>query len=98
VTERGSLGSVIVRVGEIGQFFATRDSVRRLVAEHVDSLPSREAVILDWTGVHAVTGAFADEFARWAMATWRKVGSEGMNDDVRETYELACKRILGVGE
>jgi hypothetical protein len=86
------MGSVIVRVAERGEFFATRDSARRLT-ECAAVLPQREAVIFEWDGVAAVTGAFIDEFAKWAMGTRRRVGSRGMNDDVRAAYELACRRI-----
>jgi hypothetical protein len=91
--ERGVMGSVIVRVGERGEFFATRDSARRLIAECADVLPWHEAVIFEWGGVAAVTGAFMDEFAKWAMDTRRRTGCRGMSDDVREAYELAWRRI-----
>lgn len=92
--ERGAMGSVIVRVAGRGTFFATRDSARRLIAETTGSLPEREAVIFEWAGVEAVTGAFAAEFARWAFGTGRRVGVRGMSEDVRAEYDLACRRLL----
>jgi len=89
---RAAEGSLVIHVAALGEFFATRDSARKLIAQ-ADALPLSLPVILDWRGVAAVTGAFADEFARWAMATHRKTGSDGMNADVLAAYNLACKRI-----
>ena len=87
------MGSVLVFVGDIARFFATRDAARRLIREHADCYPEREAVIFDWTGVEAVTGAFAAEFAAWFLRTGRRVGNQGMNDEVRATYETAARRL-----
>lgn len=87
------MGSVIVRVAEVGEFFATRDSARRLIKERADCFPERETIIFDWCGVAAVSGAFASEFAAWCLRTGRRVGNRGMNDEVRETYETAWRRL-----
>ena len=75
-----------------GQFFATRASARQIISEEIDTLSQREAVILDWEGVQAVTGAFAAEVAKWYLSAGRRVASTGMNSEVRETYETACRR------
>lgn len=93
--ERGVMGSVIVRLAESGQFFATRESARGIIADRIEALPRHEAVILDWTGVEAVTGAFASELAAWLLRTSRKIGSQGMNDEVRDVYETAIRRLEG---
>jgi hypothetical protein len=95
---RGMAGSVIIHLARHGQFFATRDSARRIIRERVDDVfPEREPVILDWSGVQAVTGAFASELAAWFLSTGRKVGSTGMNDEVRGVYESACRRLVESG-
>ncbi len=90
---RGMADSVIVHVANRGEFFATRESARRLIGEETGALPEREAVILDWTGVQAVTGAFAGELAKWCLSTARRVASTAMNEDVRRTYETAMRRL-----
>ena len=91
--ERGAMGSVIIRMADHGQFFATRQKARDIIRDRVEAFPEREAVILDWTGVEAVTGAFASELAAWFLRTGRRVGSQGMNEEVRETYETALRRL-----
>ncbi len=90
---RGSEGSVIIHVASRGQFFATRESARKMISEEIDTLSRREPVIIDWAGVQAVTGAFAAEFAGWCLSAARRYGSIGMNDEVREAYVTACQRI-----
>ena len=89
---RGMAGSVVIHIARRGQFFATRASARQIISEEIDTLSQREAVILDWAGVQAVTGAFAAEMAKWYLSTARRVASTGMNSEVRETYETACRR------
>ena len=89
---RGMAGSVVIHAARRGQFFATRASARQIISEEIDTLSQREAVILDWAGVQAVTGAFAAEMAKWYLSTARRVASTGMNSEVRETYETACRR------
>jgi len=82
-------------VAASGRFFATRDSARRIFTERVASLPPGEPLVLDWTGVEAVTGAFASELATWIDGTSREVGCQGMNDEVREAWETAVLRLAG---
>jgi hypothetical protein len=78
-------------MADFGEFFATRERGRRLIGE-IDALPCREAVILEWDGVHAVTGAFMSEMTAWLYKTSRRVGNRAMNEDVQEAYALACRR------
>ena len=90
---RASMGSVVIHVARRGQFFATRESARQFIAEEIGTLSRREAVIIDWAGVQAVTGAFASEFAAWCLRADRRFGNIGMNDEVRETYVTAMRRL-----
>lgn len=87
----GASGSVIVCVAESGRFFATRASARKIIAERIEALPLGEPLVLDWTGVEVVTNAFASELAAWLLRADRKIGSQGMNEEVRETYEKALR-------
>jgi hypothetical protein len=91
--ERGIMGSVIIRLADYGEFFALRESARQFIREQIDVLPAHEAVILDWTGVQAITGAFAAEFTGWFLRTTRRIGSQGMTDDVRVEIDTACRRL-----
>lgn len=90
---RGMAGSVIVHVARHGEFFATREKARQIISAETGALPEREAVILDWAGVQAVTGAFAGELAKWRLSTARRVASTAMNEDVRRTCETAERRL-----
>ena len=85
--------AVVVHVASRGQFFATRESARQFIAEEIDALSRREGVIIDWAGVQAVTGAFASEYAAWCLSAGRRFGNIGMNDEVRETYVTAMRRL-----
>jgi len=89
------MGSVIVRMADHGRFFATRGRMRQIIADRIETLPAREAVIVDWSGVESVTGAVAAEFAAHVLGTPRRIGSRGMNGEVRETYETAVRRLDG---
>jgi hypothetical protein len=82
-----------VRMADYGQFFATRAKARDIIAERFEALPPGEPLVLDWSGVEAVTGAFASELAGRVLRTGRKIGTEGMNDEVRETWETAVRRL-----
>jgi hypothetical protein len=94
-TEDGEPGSVIIRLAVYGRFFATRALARRITGERLEALPSGDAVVLDWTGVEAVTGAFASELVSWLLRAGRKAGNRGMNEEVRETYDTAVRRLEG---
>lgn len=72
-------------------FFATRAAARQLCAE-IDALPAAEPVIVDWSGIDAVTGAFADEYVKWMLAKSRTVSNEGMNDEVLGALALTRQR------
>lgn len=94
--ERDATGAVIIRVAGYGQFLATRARARDIIRDRLEALPPGEAVVLDWTRVEAVTGAFASELAAWLLSSGRKFGSDGMNDEVRETWETAARRLAEV--
>ena len=82
----------VVRVSDVAQFFATRDSARRLIAGHANALPDGTAVIFDWSGVEAVTGAFMAEFVKRSTVNPRAIAHQGMNDDIRAAWNLAHSR------
>jgi hypothetical protein len=86
------MGSVVVHVADRGEFFATRDSARRL-CEHIDAIPRSAAVIIDWQDVTAVTGAFASEVAGWYLGERRRLGCQRMSEDVRREWDTACRRL-----
>ena len=92
---RSYQGSFVVHVARRGQFFATREGARQFIAKDIATLSRREGVLIDWTGVQAVTGAFASEFAAWCLKADRRFGNLAMNDEVRETYVTAMRRLEG---
>ena len=83
--------SIRFRMADYGKFFATRARAREIWAE-IEKIHPYEPVILEWHGVAGMSGAFASEFAGRFMKTSRRIGDIGMNDEVRETYELAIRR------
>ena len=87
---------MIVRMADYGQFFATRALAKRIISEQIEALPASEAVVLDWTGVEAVTGAFASELVAWFLRAGRRVESRGANDEVGEAWETAVQRLEAV--
>jgi hypothetical protein len=82
-----------VRLADYGLFFATRAKARDIIATRIEALPAGEPLVLDWSGVEAVTGAFASELAAWFLRNNRKVIAEGMSDEIRETWETAVRRL-----
>lgn len=72
-------------------FFATRAAAAAICAE-IDRLPAGDPVTVDWSGIDAVTGAFADEYVKWMLAKARTVSNEGMNDEVLGVFVLARQR------
>ena len=91
VHNEGMNESVRIRMADYGKFFATRARAREIWAE-VEKIHPYQSVILEWHGVAGMSGAFASEFAGLFMKTSRRIGDIGMNEDVRETYELAIRR------
>jgi hypothetical protein len=87
-------GRRTVRVYRGASYFATRAAARVICAE-IDALPARLPVTVDWSGVDAVTGAFADEYVKWMLGTSRSVSHEGMGDDVLGALALARQRNSG---
>ena len=88
---RAFMGSAVCHVGRHGRFLATREH-GRAIRERMEALPSRLPVILDFAGVEAMTGAFADELLGKAMGWSRRWGCTGMSDDVREPAETVYRR------
>lgn len=81
----------VIRAYRGASFFATRAAARQLCTE-IDALPPGEPVTVDWSGIDAVTGAFADEYVKWQLGSTRQVTDQGMNASVRDSYELARQR------
>lgn len=94
--ERGAGDAERYRVAQHGTFFATRESGRRVRAEverQLDMLPGGPGVVLDFAGVEAITGGFADELvANLVVVHGRRITWTGTNKDVRETVERAIER------
>lgn len=81
----------VVRAYRGSPFFATRAAAAAICAE-IDRLPAGDPVTVDWSGIDAATGAFADEYVKWMLAKSRTVSNEGMNDEVLGTFALARRR------
>jgi anti-anti-sigma regulatory factor len=88
---RTAPGPAVVRMAAYGSFFATRQKMREIISGRLDALQG-QAIIIDWEGVEAVTGAFASEYAAWFLRT-PGVHVRWMNDEVRETIALARRRL-----
>lgn len=84
----------VVRAYRGAAFFATRAAAAAICAE-IDRLPAGDPVTVDWSGIDAVTGAFADEYVKWMLAKSRAVSNEGMNDEVLAVLALARQRNGG---
>lgn len=77
----------ILRIAEHGTFLALRLTAERILTG-VD--PGRPTV-LDFTGVEAITGAFADELLHTVLSE-SGVRYEGANAEVHETLQTAIRR------
>lgn len=82
----------VVRVADIGAFLATRHSARRLIAGHLEAVPRDVPLVLDWSGVYAITGAFADELVAWMFAEDRPIANRGMSEALLEVYDVVLAR------
>jgi hypothetical protein len=82
-----------IRLGDTACMFATRHAGRRF-REQVEALPPGEGVILDWTGVEAITASFGDELAgKLAVSdSDREIRSAGVCPEVAETLDLVRRR------
>lgn len=82
-----------IRLGEVARLFATRDAGRR-IRERIQALQPGESVMIDWTGVEAITAGFGDELIGKLAASSPdlEVRSTGMCPEVWETLELVRKR------
>lgn len=85
-------------VAEHGQWLATRahaQHLRDLVEEQLAELSDGEQLRLDFDGVEAVTGAFADELVAALVAEHGlRVTAVNSNPDVTETIDLALSRRM----
>jgi hypothetical protein len=82
------------RVADHGAFLATREAGRR-AREAVEALllTAAASVTLDFTGVEAITGGFADEFVAKLIGTYGgRVYVRNANDDVWQTITRALER------
>jgi hypothetical protein len=83
-----------------GQYFGTRHLGGRIRAEAeklLAGLPAGGVLVLDFTGVVAVTVVFADELVANLTATFGlRVALDGMSDEVGETVQFAVSRREGV--
>lgn len=83
-------------VGMHGAFYATRATgadIRLAVEAALAKLPAEWGIVLDFGGVEAMTGGFADELV--AVLTVRhgeRITVTGANPDVAETIALAIAR------
>lgn len=82
-----------IRLGDTARFLATRHLARQF-REQAEALPPDESVLLDWTGVNAITVAFGDELAGKLAERdgGREIRSTGMCPEVAETLDLVRRR------
>lgn len=74
-----------------GAYFATRQRAREIWKD-IDAGPVTGTTVLDWTGVKGMTGAFAHALAARLLESPRTAEHAGMDDDLRKTCDLACRR------
>jgi len=86
-----------IRVAQWGQFLATRASGRAARAHVLAEAPDGLCV-LDFSGVEAVTVAFADELVANLAAAGRPVLITGAYGDVWHAIERAVTRRTGLAE
>lgn len=81
----------VFRIADHGTFLATRhlaEGIRAWIEPR-----RRERTVLDFTGVEAITVAFADELvAKLRADNGDRVRWEGANPEVAETIQLAITR------
>jgi hypothetical protein len=85
----------LFRLAGHGRFLATREAGRRareLMERRLAILPNAVGLALDFDGVEAITGAFADEAASVVLAHGRRVSVQGANKDVQEAIDRAVRR------
>ena len=85
-----------IRIYRGASYFATRKAARPIAAEIASAAAAGVPVIADWSGIQAVTGAFMDEYVN--LTAGLDVTSDGMNDDVLDTYVLVLARREDGGE
>jgi anti-anti-sigma regulatory factor len=84
-----------LRLADDGEFFATRNSGQQMRERAAALLAERsgQMLILDFSGVAAVTVGFADELVASLVANHGpRIGLDGMNPEVAEVIERALSR------
>lgn len=79
-----------VRIYRGAPYFATRKAAHPIAAQISSAAATGSAVIADWSGIEAVTGAFMDEYLKLIAGV--DVTSEHMSDEVLDTYVLVLVR------
>lgn len=94
-SEAGSAG-VRYRIGDAGQFLALRQTARNICAQQEEGPSTDGAVVLDFTGVEAVTGAFIDELLSGVAAAHPgcRIRIEAANEALREVLVDVIQRPL----
>ena len=86
-----------IRLGADGSRFHATRHLAALFREQAIALPPDETIVLDWSGVEAITASFGDEVAGKLAAAGRDVEHAGMCDQVRETLERVRRRREDAG-
>lgn len=81
-------------VGQVGAYLALRQTARD-VAEHGEETTSAaDVIVLDFTGVEAVSGAFADELVTVVArrSAGHRIRIESASEAVRDTLTTTLER------
>lgn len=90
--------TVQIEVSQFGKFFATRHRAAeiRTIVEQVLAAEPDDALLLDFEGVEAVTGGFADELvAQLRHRHGNRICWDGANESVADTILEALARRAG---
>lgn len=79
------------RVGKSGAYHALRSEARRIREALQAATVQGDTIVLDFAGVEAITGAFADELMA-SLVTDRHVVTRNANEDVQETLTTVLAR------
>jgi hypothetical protein len=82
-----------LQVSEYGEFLGTRHRGRQIYNDAETTLSGADTLVLDFTGVQAVTVAFADELVANLIArSGPRIVLAGMDEYVAESVEVALSR------
>lgn len=79
------------RVGKSGAYHALRSEARRIREALQAATVQGDTIVLDFSGVEAITNAFADELLA-GLAADRHVVIRDANEDVQEALATALER------